>query len=128
MKNNKTTLSNKIWLIILGAIVIVSAVATVLIWRAPTSHARIYIDNVLVEVVDLSAVTDRREILVKRGNVANVVAVEYGRIRMYSANCPDHICVRQGWFSGGLMPIVCLPNRVVIVLDSVDNNIDAVVG
>jgi len=119
-------ISNKFWIIALGTVVIVSAIAAVLIWRVPVSHASIYFENSLVEVVDLSN-TEPQRVLVKRGNSANIVEVEYGRVRMYNANCHDQTCVRQGWVSGGLMPIVCLPNRVVIVFDTVDNDIDAVV-
>jgi len=125
MKNIKIW-SNKFWIILFSALVIVSAIATVLIWRVPANHARIYFDNVLVEVVDLSN-TEPQRVLVKRGNAANIVEVEYGRVRMYHANCHDQTCVRHGWVNSGLMPIVCLPNRVVVVLDSGNNDIDAVV-
>ena len=69
-------------------------------------------------------------ITVETSGNKNVIAVEQGRIRMLSADCPDGSCVRQGWISGGIFPIVCLPNRVVITLEHGDNrsNVDAVVG
>jgi len=60
----------------------------------------------------------------------NIISVEQGRIRVFAASCPDLICVRQGWVSNGLVPIVCLPNRLVITLDDGNNDkgVDAVVG
>ena len=33
---------------------------------------------------------------------------------MESASCPDGLCVHQGAISDGLLPIVCLPNKVQI--------------
>ncbi|MCL2426567.1 MAG: NusG domain II-containing protein [Oscillospiraceae bacterium] len=121
-------LSNRFWMLMLGVIVIISAIIAVLLWRVPADYARIYHDNVLVDVINLTTVTERREIEITRDNANNVVVIEYGRVRMECANCPDGICVRRGWVSGGLIPIVCLPNRVVIVFDSSDNDVDAVVG
>ena len=59
----------------------------------------------------------------------NVVEVEYGRIRMLEADCPDGACVRLGWVSSGVIPIVCLPHRVIIELHGGNGtDIDAVVG
>ena len=45
---------------------------------------------------------------------SNTVQVEKGRIRVSEADCPDQICVNQGWISGGAVPIVCLPHRLMI--------------
>ncbi len=39
-----------------------------------------------------------------------------GRIRMLSSDCPDQICVRQGWTNA--LPIICQPNRIVIEIRS----------
>ena len=37
-------------------------------------------------------------------------------IHVKSADCPDKICVDTGWIGGDRksVPIVCLPNRLVI--------------
>ena len=40
---------------------------------------------------------------------------------MESASCPDGLCVHQGAISDGLLPIVCLPNKVQIQIVE-DNN------
>ena len=43
----------------------------------------------------------------------NTVTVRDGKVAVTHADCPDQICVRRGWCSGG-RDIVCLPNRLVI--------------
>lgn len=44
----------------------------------------------------------------------NVIQVLDGKIRVLEADCPDHTCVRTGWLRSDALPIVCLPNRLVI--------------
>lgn len=44
----------------------------------------------------------------------NEIQVTDGQIGILSASCPDKLCIRQGFQSTSLLPIVCLPNRLVI--------------
>ena len=44
----------------------------------------------------------------------NVVHVEHDGISMKSATCKDKLCVKTGKIHSSLLPIICLPNRVVI--------------
>ena len=122
--------SNKFWLLILGGIVVLSAVAAMLLGHVQSSYALIYKDNVLTDTVNLSSVIEPYNIDVLGSGGVNILKIERGRIRMSRANCPDRICVRQGWKSGGITPIVCLPNRVVVTFDGIGSgvDIDAVVG
>ena len=48
----------------------------------------------------------------------NRIEVEPGRLRVAAADCPDRICVSQGWLSDQSVPIVCLPHRLIIKLRS----------
>ena len=58
-----------------------------------------------------------------------MVELAPGRVRMYSANCPDQVCVHQGWVSDGAAPLVCLPNGLVIQLEGGGEDApDTVVG
>ena len=45
---------------------------------------------------------------------SNTGCVRPGSIAIISATCPDQICVHQGFISTSLLPITCLPNRLVI--------------
>ena len=100
---------------VIGAAMVISVIAAVLIGRGSgsTHIVAIYQNNVRVHSIDLSAVEERYTIEVT-GKVTNIITVEPGRICVSDATCPDHVCVRQGWISNGLMPIVCLPNSLVI--------------
>ena len=79
--------------------------------------ANIYQDGKCIYSIDLSAVEAPYTIHIG-GRVTNTVVIEKGRICIEGATCPDHICVRQGWISNGIVPIVCLPNNVVIQIES----------
>lgn len=44
----------------------------------------------------------------------NVCEIKDGKVRMIRADCPDHLCIRQGAIGADGGIIVCLPNKVVI--------------
>lgn len=50
----------------------------------------------------------------------NQVEVRPGSIGILSADCPDKLCVRQGFLDAPGIPVVCLPHRLVILLRSAD--------
>jgi len=101
-----------------------------------SSYAYIHQDGALVDAVNLAAVSEPYTVDVFESidpggsGWLNILEVERGRIRMANANCPDGTCLRQGWKSGGITPIVCLPNRVIVTFDGIGlgADVDAVVG
>jgi len=121
-------MSNKFWLLVLVGVVMASAITALLLTRVTVSYARIYKADELKEVVNLTVITEPYSIVFHDDLGLNVVEVESGRISISKSDCPDGICVRQGWISGGVVPIVCLPNRVIITLDGGDSDVDAVTG
>lgn len=46
------------------------------------------------------------------------VEISHNKVRMLKNNCPNQLCVEQGWSS--FFPIICVPNQVEIII--VDNN------
>ena len=128
--------TNKFWFLILGGVVLIASVVAVLLWRAPVSYALIYMDGRLIEEVNLAVVTEPFGLHVEGNNYFTTgmnsiyLEVEHGRIRVSRADCPDGLCIRQGWISGGLIPIVCLPNRLVVTFDGRGSSldVDAVAG
>jgi hypothetical protein len=95
------------------------------------SYAQIFKDGELVETINLSALSETIEITLESGDSYNVIQAETGRVRISEANCFHGLCVRQGWRYSGVIPIVCLPNRVSVRLIGGidwDENIDGVVG
>ena len=59
---------------------------------------------------------------------SNTILVEQGRIRVIEANCPDQVCVDQGWISNGTVPIVCLPHKLMIQIVGGGEALDAATG
>jgi hypothetical protein len=77
----------------------------------------------------MAAVTEPYRYVIELNGNINIIDVEQGRIRISEANCPNEACVRQGWKNGGIIPIVCLPHRLVITFEGGDEtNIDAIIG
>ena len=62
------------------------------------------------------------------GGFSNTIEAESGRIRVSEAGCPDQVCVHQGWISDGTVPIVCLPNKLIIEISGGGDGLDAATG
>ena len=84
-------------------------------------------DGVLLHEVDLEdpgMESQTFHILGENGE-ENVVRVEHGRVCMESASCPDQVCVNQGYISDSALPIVCLPNKVIVTIEGGESDLDA---
>jgi len=82
------------------------------------THARggeavVTVDGETVAVLSLSsdAVFTAGE-----GDFRNVIEVSGGRVRITDADCPDRLCVQQGWISRDGESIVCLPHRLIVTV------------
>lgn len=122
--------SQKFWLFLIGGILLVSTVASALVLRgrAGASTAHIYQDGVCIRTIALDRVEEPFSFTIEWENGCNVIEVERGRIRVARADCPDQVCVRQGWISNSVVPVACLPHRLVIQLESAGGGVDGVTG
>lgn len=50
----------------------------------------------------------------------NEITIKEGKIGVTAASCPDHLCMRQGFIHTSLLPITCLPNKLVIQVRNTD--------
>lgn len=126
---NSNLKSNKFWFLLLAALGAVSAVATILfrIHTPPGVVAVVTLDREEIHRVDLSRVSEPYTLsCTGKSGITNVVEVRPGAIRVREADCPDQICVRQGWIETGTVPIVCLPNSLVIEIIGDTPNLDGV--
>lgn len=122
--------STKLLLFLLILAVGASAVS-VLIRRQPPKDpvARILLDGELLEEIDLDRVGASYSFTVENGSgSSNTIQVERGRIRVSHADCPDQVCVEQGWISDGTVPIVCLPHGLIIEITGGGEDLDAATG
>lgn len=123
--------STKFWLVLIGAALAVSAALSALLFRGgrKTTLAVITQNGTVLRTIDLSRVEEPYSFAVEWAGGTNIVEVEKGRIRVSEADCPDQICVRQGWVSDGAAPIACLPHKLVIQLEGgTAGGIDGVAG
>ena len=91
--------------------------------------ACIYQDGVLIERIPLSEVTEEYSFTISSPSGGyNTICVRPDAIAVTAADCPDQICVHQGYISDGSQPIVCLPNRLIIQIQGGGDALDAAAG
>jgi hypothetical protein len=77
--------------------------------------AYIYQNGELLDEINLDSVhTSYKLMITNTGEQWNEVEVIHGSIGIIHANCPGQLCVSQGFISHSLLPITCLPHRLVI--------------
>ncbi|MDE5802356.1 MAG: NusG domain II-containing protein [Lachnospiraceae bacterium] len=85
--------------------------------------AYIYQDGQLIETIDLHAVTTSYTFTIPAPDGgSNTVEVHPDTIGIIDADCPDKLCVSTGFVNSTLLPIVCLPHRLVIELKTNDQS------
>lgn len=84
--------------------------------------ADIYQNGECILSIPLTNVTESYSFTVTGDkNASNTIEVHPGSIGITSANCPDKLCVHQGFISDSKLPITCLPNRLVIQVSTQKN-------
>ena len=69
-------------------------------------------------------ITDDREINI---NDTNILVIKDNKAYMKSADCPDKLCVKQKAISKDGESIICLPNKIIVTVESNSkSDIDAV--
>ena len=104
---------------ILAAVVLLSAALAVLLLvftsKSDSRLAVITLDGETVRTIDLDRAADE-EFTISGENGFNVISVKNGQISVTQASCPDKVCVKHGELHSKALPIVCLPNKLVIRL------------
>ena len=114
--------------LLIGAVAVSAAVLLLQGRGTRASVARITRDGVLLEEIDLTKTQAPFSFLLEDGRGRNLISVEQGRIRVSEADCPDQICVDQGWISDGTVPIVCLPHRLMVEIVGARSELDGGAG
>ena len=124
----KGAVSTRTWiLVITAAALILGALSYVTLTKKSAGRvAEVVQDGVIIRAIDLDRVAEEYSFTVEwpEGG-SNTVTVRPGRICVSEADCPDRICVEQGWLTDQASPIVCLPHRLVIRLAGADGTVDA---
>ena len=110
-------LKTRTWIILIAvlAVGLLALSALLLTSRSEGTTVQVIQDGTVLREIDLSRVDTPYSFVVPAPDGGmNRIEVEPGRIRVSDADCPDKICMSQGWLSDQSVPIVCLPHRLII--------------
>lgn len=114
---NKKRLRNDLIVILSLLVVAVVSLVFVLVFRTSKNLvAKIYVQNDVVETVDLSKKEDHEYVI--HGLQGDVhVHTHDGKIAVVKSNCPHQDCVKMGYVGETNRPIICAYNAVYITID-----------
>ena len=103
--------------IVLFAVIALAAGGYSMFAGTAGATASVYVDGELYDTFDLAVVVIPYEVTVRTETGFNTLRVSHGAIEVVEADCPGQDCVRQGQIRDNLLPIVCLPHKLVIEID-----------
>lgn len=112
-----------------GILFLIFLVSSVLLWQQfqaepDGTRAGVYQNGVLIKELSLD---HPERFCVEDGENRNEIEVTEDGIRITNASCPDKICMHTVWTGRGSLPIVCLPNHLIITaVQSQDDEIDGI--
>lgn len=77
------------------------------------------------EVYGRYSLDEDQVIEVQEGDFYNRVRIEDGKAYMEEADCPDGYCEEQGKINNRSQTIVCLPHKLVVEIEEVENSDDS---
>ncbi|TDT57297.1 NusG domain II-containing protein [Fonticella tunisiensis] len=92
--------------------------------------AVIFVDNNIVKKISINS--ENKVYDFKFKDQIGYVEVKDGAIRMLEMDkriCPEGICSDTGWISKSYQSIVCLPNKIMVIIEGQENEeLDAIVS
>lgn len=115
-KDNREERNKGPKVLIVVAMVIFLAALILSIWILRPSDRQlveVVSDGEVLYTIDLSKEKDT-EFTVEYNGSSNTIHIENGEIWVREAQCPDQTCVQMGKLHSESLPIICLPNRLMI--------------
>lgn len=78
--------------------------------------ANVFVGQEQVLTIPLSELTTTTQYEVMGVNGPVLIEAQYNQVRVLQERSPKHLCSIQGWAKNTFLPIVCLPNQVVVEL------------
>lgn len=105
--------------VLLGVILLLAIVSLLTYFLWPKKSADTVEISIDGNIWNTFSLDENREVSIQvNDNVTNILVIENGEAYMKDAACPDHLCMKQGKISHDGESIVCLPNKVVVVVTS----------
>jgi len=99
--------------LILTGCLFLTAVLIFILIADPNNNAEVYIYK-HNELLNKFKLTDQRQIIEIEPGIE--LEIKDKKIRLIKSTCQNQNCVKQGWTSS--LPIVCVPNELIIVIKS----------
>lgn len=79
------------------------------------------------ERIDSYSLKEDRTISVSGETGYNLILINNGKVKVSDADCPDKLCIRQQTIDRNGESIICLPHKLVILIESEEeSDLDAV--
>lgn len=111
-------------LILIVSILLIVGIIFIFNKKEIPNQAKVYYENDLILTIDLSQ-NKEYDVQGYNGNV-HIVVLD-NKIKVEEENSPKHLCSKQGFISSSNETIVCLPNKILIKIES-DDSLDTVIG
>ena len=105
--------------VILALVLIISAV--VLLTREQGAYVVVKVDGIVCGRYSLS---EDGEYELNGGS--NILRIEDGKAYLTYADCPDHLCIKQGKVDHTGETITCLPNKLTVTVYGADGEVDLI--
>ena len=98
-----------------GVLMLAAVLSWAVLRRPDTQFAEIVQGGTVLRRIDLANAADQIiRIESADGSSYNTVCIEHGTVRVSEAGCPDQTCVHMGVLRSESLPIVCLPNQLIV--------------
>ena len=108
----------------IAAIVVVMVILGVMKKPEDGLVAKILVKGEIIHEIYLDEIDDEMEFLFHDGAIK--IVAQKGRIRFVKSDCPDLVCVNTGWIKKPGQIAACLPNRMLIKLIGIKDEVDVV--
>ena len=115
----KMHLKKKDWVLI-AIIIVVAGLAFFLHNLLGAKGASCVVVKVDGKIEGTYSLGEDQEISINGGT--NTLVIKNNRAKMKEADCPDQLCVNQKAISKNNESIICLPNKVVVEVESSENS------
>jgi hypothetical protein len=121
-----TTVADKILL----SVLLLLSFSGIIFVKEVFSKGRVVLIEVEGRPVYVLPVDKDRTVSVEGPLGKTVVEIRNHKVRVTESPCHNKLCIKQGWIESG--SIICLPNRVVVIIgnheDESDKIVDAITG
>lgn len=101
--------------VLTGAVFLAAVIISLIVLRRSSAQrVEVVQDGAVIRVIDLTVTDEDIRIPSPDGSSYNILSVHGGQVCVSEAGCPDQTCVHMGALKSDNLPIVCLPNRLIV--------------